>query len=158
MWRFAKNWSCRCASPVRREITTLFNQCTEALHLAKATTWMATGPKCANHDFNITNGDKFRWSAFCPKFVDYFDMELGPVQTIDLVKHMGVMEPVWLRIVEKHDLVLQPLDQVALWPYRRHLWTPDWDIVSSTMKVRQFVFTSLSTQKKFSSRLSLIHI
>ena len=78
---------------------------------------MATEPKCANHDFNITNGDKFRWSAFCPKFVDYFDVELEPVKTIDLVKHMGAMEPIWLRIVEKNDLVLQPLDQVELWPY-----------------------------------------
>lgn len=116
-------------------------QCTEALHLAKATTWMATEPKCANHDFNITNGDTFRWSTLWPKFADYFDMELGPVQTIDLVEHMGVMEPVWQRIVEKHDLVRQPLDQVALWPYWRHLWTPDWDIVSSTMKARQFGFT-----------------
>jgi hypothetical protein len=63
------------------------------------------------------------------------------VQTIDLVEHMGVMEPVWQRIVEKHDLVRQPLDQVALWPYWRHLWTPDWDIVSSTTKARQFGFT-----------------
>ena len=111
-------------------------QCTEALHLAKATAWMATNPKCANQDFNITNGDTFRWSTLWPQFANYFNMELGPVQTINLTEHMGVMEPVWQRIVEKHGLVRQPLDQVALWSYWQHLWTPNWDIVSSTMKAR----------------------
>lgn len=115
-------------------------QCTEALHLAKATVWMATEPGCANQDFNITNGDVFRWSTLWPKFAAYFDMDVGPVQTIDLPRHMADMEPVWRRIVEKHDLVRQPLDQVALWSYWRHLWTPDWDIVSSTMKARHYGF------------------
>ena len=32
-----------------------------ARHLAKATVRMATEPACANQDFNITNGDLFRW-------------------------------------------------------------------------------------------------
>lgn len=128
-------------------------QCTEALHLAKATAWMATNPKCANQDFNITNGDTFRWSTLWPQFANYFNMELGPVQTINLAEHMGVMEPVWQRIVEKHGLVRQPLDQVALWSYWQHLWTPDWDIVSSTMKARQFGFTEFVDSEEMFFRM-----
>jgi nucleoside-diphosphate-sugar epimerase len=128
-------------------------QCTEALHLAKATVWMATEPKCANQDFNVTNGDTFRWANLWPKFADYFDMEVGPVQTVDLARHMADMEPVWQRVVEKHGLVRQPLDQVALWSYWKHLWTPHWDIVSSTTKARLYGFRDFVDSEEMFFRL-----
>ena len=115
-------------------------QCTDALQLAKATLWMATEPACANQDFNVTNGDFFRWKNLWPKFAAYFGMEPGPVETVDLSEYMADKEPVWQRIREKHGLEDQPLDRVALWGYWRHLWTPDWDIVSSMTKARQYGF------------------
>jgi nucleoside-diphosphate-sugar epimerase len=116
-------------------------QCTDALQLAKATVWMATEPRCANQDFNVTNGDLFRWRDLWPKFAEYFEMECGPVRTVDLGRAMADKEPVWQRIVEKHGLVRQPLDRVALWTYWNHLWTPTWDIASSMTKARQYGFT-----------------
>ena len=115
-------------------------QCMEALQLAKATVWMATAPACANQDFNITNGDLFRWSNLWPKFADYFGMALGPIETVDLADYMADKEAVWQRVIEKHALIPQPLERVAMWSYWRHLWTPDWDIVSSMTKARQFGF------------------
>ena len=86
-----------------------------ARHLAKATVRMATEPACANQDFNITNGDLFRWKNLCPKFACYFALEPGPVETVDLSDYVR-KEP-WRRIIEKYGLVEKPLDQVALWGY-----------------------------------------
>ncbi len=115
-------------------------QCTDALQLAKATVWMATETACANQDFNITNGDLFRWKDLWPKFADYFGMKPGPVETVDLSDYMADKEPVWRRVIEKYGLGEQLLDEVTLWGYWRHLWTPDWDIVSSMTKARQYGF------------------
>lgn len=120
---------------------TALYQCTDALQLAKATVWMASEPRCANQDFNVTNGDTFRWCDMWPTFAGYFGMECGPVHTVDLGLAMADKDPVWQRIVEKHGLVRQPLDRVALWSYWKHLWTPDWDIASSMTKARQYGFT-----------------
>ena len=65
-----------------------------ARHLAKATVWMATEAACANQDFNITNGDLFRWKNLCPKFARYFALEPRPVETVDLSDYMSDKEPV----------------------------------------------------------------
>ena len=128
-------------------------QCTEALHLAKATVWMATTPGCANQDFNITNGDVFRWCHLWPKFADYFGMACGPVRTVDLTEYMADKESVWQRVVAKHGLAPRPLDQAAMWSYWRHLWTPDWDIVSSTTKARQHGFHDIVDSEAMFFRL-----
>ncbi len=64
-----------------------------ARHLAKATVRMATEPACANQDFNITNGDLFRWKNLCPKFARYFALEPGPVEPVDLSDYMSDKEP-----------------------------------------------------------------
>ena len=101
---------------------------------------MATASACANQDFNITNGDLFRWSNRWPKFADYFGMALRPVETVNLADYMTDKEAVWQRVIEGHTLIPQSLEQVAMWSYWRHLWTPDWDIVSSMTKARQFGF------------------
>ena len=107
-----------------------------AWHQAIATVWMATELACANQDFNITNGDLFRWKKLFPKFARYFALEPGPVETVDLSDYMSDKEPLWRRVIEKYGLFEQSLDQVTLWGYWRHLWTPDWDIVSSMTKAR----------------------
>ena len=128
-------------------------QCTDARHLARATGWMATEPTCANQDFNITNGDLFRWNYLWPKFAAYFGMEEGPVETVNLSDYMADKEPVWQRAVEKFGLRRQPLEAVALWSYWRHLWTPDWDIVSSMTKARQFGFQEVIDSEKIFFRM-----
>ena len=64
-----------------------------ARHLAKATVWMATEAACANQDFNITNGDLFRWKNLFPKFARYFALKPGPVETVDLSDCMSDKEP-----------------------------------------------------------------
>ena len=65
----------------------------QARHLSKANVRMATEPACANQDFNITNGDLFRWKNLCPKFALYVALELAPVETNDLSDDMSEKEP-----------------------------------------------------------------
>ena len=118
-------------------------QCTGAEQLAKAIAWMSTEPRCANQAFNITNGDYIRWCNLWPKFAAYFDMPLGPVRTVRLADVMADKAPVWQRIVEKYDLRPVPFESVALWPYGDFLFTPHWDVMSSTTKARQYGFADL---------------
>lgn len=50
-------------------------QTTDAELLARATVWAGSAPEAAEHIFNVTNGDQFRWSQLWPKFAKYFDMD-----------------------------------------------------------------------------------
>jgi nucleoside-diphosphate-sugar epimerase len=118
-------------------------QCTGAEHLAKAVAWMSTEPRCANQAFNITNGDYVRWCNLWPRSADYFDMPMGPVRTVRLADVMADKAPVWDRIVEKYKLRPAPFGSVALWPYGDFLFAPHWDIMSSTVKARQYGFADV---------------
>ena len=116
---------------------------------------MATASACANQDFNITNGDLFRWSNRWPKFADYFGMASRPVETVNLADYMTDKEAVWQRVIEGHTLIPQSLEQVAIWSYWCHLSKPDWDIVSSRTKARQFGFHASLIRKRCSSVCSI---
>jgi len=125
-------------------------QCTSATHLAKAIAWMSTDPRCANQAFNVTNGDFVRWCNLWPKFAAYFGMEPGPVRTVRLATVMADKAPVWERIAAKHDLRPDPYESLALWAYGDFLFTPHWDIMSSTTKAREFGFAEcLDTEACF---------
>jgi nucleoside-diphosphate-sugar epimerase len=115
-------------------------QCTDARLLARAILWMATEPRCADQAFNVTNGDFVRWENLWPVFARYFGMELGPVKTINLAASMPVYAAVWRDVVTKHALVDTPYERMALWSYGDFIFTPDWDMMSSTTKLRQFGF------------------
>ena len=125
-------------------------QCTDALLLAKAIGWMATEPRCANQAFNIINGDHIRWMNLWPVFADCFGMALGPVRTQRLGETMPRKKPVWERIARKHGLRAPPYEHAVLWPYADFVFHPDWDIMSSTVKARQFGFHDVcDTQAMF---------
>jgi len=49
-------------------------QVTESAHFAEAALWAATGPRCANQAYNITNGDYFRWCNVWPRIAEVFGM------------------------------------------------------------------------------------
>lgn len=125
-------------------------QCTDALLLAKAVAWMSTEPRCANHAFNIINGDYIRWMNLWPVFADYFGMAVGPVRTQRLGETMPAQKPVWEGIVRKHGLDAPPYEATVLWPYGDFVFHPGWDIMSDTIKSRQFGFhEACDTQAMF---------
>jgi len=125
-------------------------QCTNTGHLAEAIAWIALQPECANQAFNVINGDYVRWRDLWPVFADFFGMAPGPVRTVCLGETMPSQAAIWDRIVTKHGLKPQRFEDVAVWPYGDHLFTPHWDMVSSIDKLRRNGFAeSPDTQASF---------
>lgn len=108
--------------------------------LARAMAWMATEPDCANHAFNVTNGDVFRWSRLWPRLAEAFDMACGSVRPLRLAEVMRGREAVWDRVCERHGLAPRPLSAVASWGYLDATLERTWDEILGTTKARRFGF------------------
>ena len=128
-------------------------QVTDTEHLAKAMLWMSTTKEAANEPFNITNGDIFRWENVWPAFADYFDMDIAQPQKIDLPLMMSDKATLWTEFVEKYDLVDIAYPQLVNWNYGAFVFTPKFDVVSSTTKARRFGFQDVvDSQEMFLSQ------
>ncbi|SAL07483.1 NAD-dependent epimerase/dehydratase [Caballeronia calidae] len=118
--------------------------------LARACVWMATEPGAGNEPFNITNGDIFRWRDLWPAIARYFDMETAQAQKIDLVHMMADKGPLWSKLVKEHNLVDIPYDQLVGWKYGNFVFSPEFDVISSTTKARKYGFQeSLDSEEMF---------
>jgi nucleoside-diphosphate-sugar epimerase len=115
-------------------------QATDANLLARAMIWMATTPACADQAFNVTNGDFFRYQNLWPAFARHFGMEAGGVETVDLTAAMADKEPLWAGINRKYGLKGHPISMLANWNFANYALRNDWDVMSSTTKLRQFGF------------------
>ncbi len=122
--------------PGTPENYTALYQFTEAGLLAQAIAWMADTPVARNNAYNVANGDYIRWCNLWPSFARFFDMEAGPVRTVRLAQAMADKAEVWQRIVARHGLVPTPYERAALWTYADFVFTPGWDIMTSTNKIR----------------------
>ena len=105
--------------------------------LAEAMAWAATDPAAANEAFNINNGDVFRWHQVWPRIAAFFDMEVGPVQTVPLLSVMADKEPVWAEIVAQHNLQPFTLAELTNWDYLDMALGNAYDQMSSIIKARQ---------------------
>ncbi len=117
-------------------------QVTDSHLLARSMAWCANNADdaAANQVFNVTNTDFFRWKNVWPVFAKFFDLPLEDVQTISLTEFMADKEPVWNRIVEKHGLQKVPYADIAAWPFADYVFGTDWDVMTSTIKIRQAGF------------------
>ncbi len=115
-------------------------QCVDATLLAQAIAWIVTTLACADQAFNVTNGDFIRWENLWPRFAEYFGMPVGSVKTVKLQQTMADKTPVWERIVARHALRPVPYAETALWSYGDFVFTPGYDIMSDTLKLRQTGF------------------
>jgi len=116
--------------------------------LARACIWMATDPAGANEPFNVTNGDIFRWQDMWPAIADYFGMEMARPQRIDLVDMMADKGPLWDSLVARHGLKAISYDQLVGWAYGNFVFTPEYDVISSTTKIRQAGFTEVQDSEQ----------
>ena len=123
---------------------------TEAGLLARAMEWAATTPACAGRVFNVVNGDHVRFEHMWPKFADFFDMEAGPPQRIDLSLMMADKAPLWDEIVRRHDLVPNAYEDMAHWPFAQYIFNNEWDMMSDSTKCREFGFLDfVDTERMF---------
>lgn len=123
--------------PGREEAFRAVYQFTDARLLARALTWAASTPACANEAFNITNGDVERWENLWPSLAACFDMPAGRVQTISLSRFMADKEPLWSRICRKYDLKPYTLTQLVNWDFADWVYANPYDQISSLAKARQ---------------------
>lgn len=126
--------------PGPRQAFDCLGECAAVPHVAKAIAWMASEERCANQAFNITNGDCFRWQALWPRLAEYFAMAPGPVRSLSLASTMADKAPVWQRVVERYRLEPTPYEKMALWAYGDFVFSPTYDILSDTTKIRRFGF------------------
>lgn len=111
-------------------------QATDATQLARAMVFIATHPSGANQAFNVTNGDVFRWNRLWPKIAAHFGMQAGGVRTLKLAQWMTDKQPIWDRVVKRHGLTKKNLTEVALWGYADSQLAQDYDVITSTTKLR----------------------
>lgn len=119
---------------------TALTELTDASLLARGMVHIATSPACQNKPFNITNGDLIRWEREWPRIARLFGLEPGSVRTLPLARWMEDKEPVWQRIVAKHDLVPRRLDEVAVWGFADFVFGQDYDVVSNLNRLRRSGF------------------
>jgi nucleoside-diphosphate-sugar epimerase len=116
------------------------HQLTDASVLGKAVLWALSADSARGEIFNVTNGDNFRWRHLWPDVAKFFDMPVEEMQPMSLVRQMADKEPVWNRIVARHQLQKTPWNQIAAWPFVDGLLSLDYDLVQSTIKIRQAGF------------------
>ncbi len=116
------------------------NEVTDATHFARAMVFMATDARARNQAFNVSNGDLFRWQRLWPRIAEHFGLAVGEVHPCTLTEFMRDKEPVWHAVVRRHGLVASRFDDVAAWGFGDFLFRQDYDVVSSTTKLRQAGF------------------
>jgi nucleoside-diphosphate-sugar epimerase len=115
-------------------------QVTESSHLANAALWAATGARCANQAYNITNGDYFRWRDLWPKIAAVFGMAPAGPQPLSLVEFMADKAPLWDAMAKKHGLKPYRFDEVVAWPFGDYVFNCNYDVMSNVTKSRQHGF------------------
>lgn len=119
---------------------TAIQELSDADLLARAIFWMCGSDAAHNQAFNVTNGDVFRWETLWPQLAKHFGMEAGGVRHMSLIQWMTDKGPVWDEIVRKHDLQPLALGQVASWAFVDFVFGCDYDVFSSTTKIRKAGF------------------
>jgi len=116
---------------------------TDARQLAAQLIWATTTPEAANEDFNIVNGDVFRWSWMWSRIADWFGIEAAPFDgtVVPLEEQMADDAAVWQRIAEREGLVEADLTRLASpWHTDADLGRPI-EVVTDMGKSRRLGFT-----------------
>ena len=108
---------------------------TDASLFARAMTFIATTPACANAAFNVNNGDVIRWCDVWPGIAAHFGIVAGGVHPRTLGDWVRDKDAVWTSIVRRYGLVETRLDEVADWAFADFHWAQGYDVVSSSDKL-----------------------
>ncbi|CAB3761939.1 SDR family oxidoreductase [Paraburkholderia humisilvae] len=97
---------------------------TDARLLARHLEWAATSPNARNEDFNVVNGDVFRWKWMWSRIADYFGIEPAPFdgQIRPLETRMQDASKQWADIAARHQLKESDIDRLVSW------WHTDADL------------------------------
>ena len=125
---------------------------TDAKILADHLIWASTSEKAKNEDFNITNGDVFRWRWMWEQIADYFEIEFqGYDGTIHpLEEELANADETWKELATNKSLKETDLSKLASpWHTDLDLGRP-MEIMTDMSKSRKLGFTEyLETRESF---------
>lgn len=128
-------------------------QAADAGLLARAIEWVATTAQCANQAFNVTNGDLFRWENVWPRIAQFFELDVGAQKHFSLQEFMADKAPVWDRIVARHELRPNRLEDLARWQFGDFVFSAEWDVISDCGKARRAGFCETVDSEEMFLRL-----
>ena len=115
---------------------------TDARQLAKQLLWATETLAAANQDFNIVNGDVFRWSWMWARIADWFGLEPAPFDgtVMPLEQQMADDAGVWRKIADREGLREPDLTRLASpWHTDADLGRPI-EVVTDMSKSRRMGF------------------
>lgn len=117
---------------------------TDARLLARHLLWAATTPQAADQDFNVVDGDIFRWSWMWGRIAGWFGIAAEPFDGVvrPLAIQMADDAAVWRRIATHHGLREPNIDRlVSPWHTDADLGRPI-EVVTDMSKSRRLGFTA----------------
>lgn len=140
--------------PGTHEAWAALQQFTDADLLASAAQWALTAETARGEIFNVTNGDQFRWQHIWEDIAGVFEMPTAAPQPMSLVAQMADKESAWDALLVAHRLRPTPYDQIAGWEFADGLWQAGFDMVQSTIKIRQAGFAdSIDSHQSMTTKL-----
>jgi nucleoside-diphosphate-sugar epimerase len=115
---------------------------TDARLLGRHLIWASTTPVARNQDFNIVNGDVFRWGWMWARLAQWFGLEPAAFtgQRSLLEHQLADASPLWREIANKHNLVEPNLNAlVSPWHTDADLGRPI-EVVTDMSKSRRLGF------------------
>jgi len=112
---------------------------TDTRQLADQLVWAAETPAAQNEDFNIVNGDVFRWNWMWSRIADWFSIEPVEFDGIErpLEDQMKDDAAIWKKIAEREVLVETDISRLASpWHTDADLGRPI-EVVTDMSKSRQ---------------------
>ena len=113
----------------------LIAEAVSASHLARAIVWIGTNWQCTNQAFNVTNGDCFRWANLWPEIAEFFKLQLGIPRDLKLSEVMNDKQLMWRNIVERENLKVSDVQNLARWSFGDFIFGQQWDLLMSTTKL-----------------------
>lgn len=133
---------------------TALHQFTDADLLAKAVQWALTAKTSRGEVFNVTNGDQFRWEHLWEDIAAVFEMPTAAPQPMKLSEQMADKETAWDALVALRKLRQTPYSQIAPWDFADGIFWSEFDMVQSTIKIRQAGFAdSVDSHQSITSKL-----
>lgn len=115
---------------------------TDSRQLARHVTWASTAPAARNEDFNVVDGDVFRWSWMWSRLAERFGLEPAPYpgHATPLEEQMVDDAPLWRDLAAREKLVEPSMDRlVSAWHTDADLGRPI-EVVTDMSKSRRLGF------------------
>ena len=116
---------------------------TDARLLARHMLWTATTPAAANQDFNVVNGDVFRWSWMWARIAGWFGIDAAPFDGVvrPLEEQMAGDAGAWRNLAARHGLAEADIHRlISPWHTDADLGRPI-EVVTDMSKSRRLGFS-----------------